>query len=324
MAMPTFDIIMSLLLILLGHALRGPLYSYLKPYLFPSIIPLFMPGHFAAPGPPPNQPRLPVELLENIVDISVDSNASLRSISSTSKLLSIRARPFLFRNIDIRSFWHLSEFSSLLASRHCTIPTTVDRLVLQFEAPRPGKRLGYDSESATLNLSDLLEHFEAVQDMVWLDLPIAVSSRLDWTYLHCHCKLKALVLCGTFDWLPGLITLLHHLRDLESLFIEAHFICDWSLESHQDQGSLSPRLKEIVLTPSTLRILHWMCGLQTCPQDLHVVRISVDSHRSSRLFLNRLDDFLKKYQKISHLYVWFQDDDQAIVEGVSLKYVYDE
>ncbi|TEB18473.1 hypothetical protein FA13DRAFT_1719870 [Coprinellus micaceus] len=316
MSTPILDIISSLSLFLLGHALRNQLYSCSKSQLFPS-----MPGKLVV-APPLDQPRIPVELIEDIVDNAADSKASLRSISGASKLLAMRARPFLFRNIDILCFRHLSEFSSLLSSRHCTIPTTVDRLVLRFETPRPGKKLAYDSESATLDLAEVLGHFEGVKDMVWLDLPMVVSRHLDWAYLHCYSNLKMLVLCGTFDWLPGLVTLLHHLRVLESLVIEAHFICDSSVENYQNRDCLSPRLKEIVLTPSTLRILRWMCGLRICPQDLHVLRISVDSRRSSLLFLNHLNDFLKKYQKISHLYVWFQDDDQDIVKvlGEALQY----
>ncbi|TEB26778.1 hypothetical protein FA13DRAFT_1713121 [Coprinellus micaceus] len=146
--------------------------------------------------PPLDQPRIPVELIEDIVDNAADSKASLRSISA---------------NFPPSCRQGIAPFLP---------PWTASSLDLK--PLDPAKKLAYDSESATLDLAEVLGHFEGVKDMVWLDLPMV---------------------------------------------------------------------------------------------DLHVLRISVDSRRSSLLFLNHLNDFLKKYQKISHLYVWFQDDDQDIVKA---------
>ena len=312
MPTPILDIISSLSLVLLGHVLRNQLHSCSEFEQFPS-----MPGNLIVPprDQPQPQPRIPVELIEAIVDDAADSKACLRSISGTSKLLAMRARPSLFRNIDVLSFRRLGELSSLLSSRHCSIPTMPDRLVIRLETPRLGKTLTYDTESATLDLAAVLEHFDGVKNMVWLDLPMVVG-RVDWSYLHSYSDLKVLVLCGTFNWLSAFVTLLGHLGALEALFIEGQFICGSSLE-FEDQDYLSPRLKEIALTPSTLCMLRWMCNLRTFPQDLHVVRIAIDSHRSSRAFHSHIGSFLKKYRKISHLYICFEDDDRDVAEGVS-------
>jgi hypothetical protein len=201
------------------------------------------------------EPMFPLEIQYHIVDMLKDCPEALRHISATAKVFLPRARQQIFRTIRIQSYKCIVNLASLFESRHCTIPTEADTLELDFEFPRPGKKLGYDTDTIFSTVMHTFEHFTFSFRSVLLNMPWIYSNNLDWTNLHQCTSLTKFVIAGSHIWLDDITWLLHYTERLEVLIVDASFKSDRPPSTGLDAGhrpdtlcSAPPTLKELALS----------------------------------------------------------------------------
>lgn len=255
---------------------------------------------------------LPPEIHHEVVGMLEDFPEALRQLNATSWALNDHARRIQFKTIRVLSVDRLVRLSDLLLSRNCTIPTYVNGLTIEFEPSQVGRTIWHTSMTVMTALATTLDHFQ-VQHFLCLNSHWAISRHLDWTYLHAHANIRKFVLHGTYTCISDIPRFLSHLRVLESLTLDASFVDEshgaYILASNSaDYAFLSPKLKEISLSPASLVLMRWMCSLEEGPESLHLARIRVDGVGEHSHYFHHISLFLEKYgSRMAHLYVSFDE-----------------
>ncbi|TEB25752.1 hypothetical protein FA13DRAFT_1796253 [Coprinellus micaceus] len=258
------------------------------------------------------EPTFPLEIQHHIVDMLEDCPEALRHISATSKALLPRTRQQIFRTIKIQSYKCIVDLASLLGSRHCTIPTEADTLELDFEFPRPGRKLGYDTDMIFGTIMDTFEHFTFSFRSILLNMPWVYSKNLDWSNLHQCTSLRRFVIAGSHVWLDDITRLLYYTERLEVLIIDASFKSDSSpsmftnIRNRNPPCRVPPTLKELALSAEALPFLRWMCHVEPAVS-FNVLRIKIDNIGSHFPNFLWLPTFVEKFGgQLVYLYFWFE------------------
>ncbi|KAJ3524497.1 hypothetical protein NMY22_g10970 [Coprinellus aureogranulatus] len=264
----------------------------------------------------PPRPETPPELQDRIVNLLEDGQEGLCEASTASRRLNTLARHILFRTVEAQSIDRIVRLYRLLENKQCTIPVIIDHLIIQCEHPQTAGNSPHDALTFSDALGAVLDHFQ-VQVSITLNLPWVLSRHRDLVDLWDHTQLKNLILRGCYYRTSTITEALAYLPNLEVLVVDASFKSTSEdgqfyeeMRGRKANDFLSPGLKELVLSPEALAMMHWMCllGAGRRPKDLHVIRLKIDDIRHTREIYKHLEQFFAMYgPTVVHVYLWFEE-----------------
>jgi hypothetical protein len=151
-----------------------------------------------------------------------------------------------------------------------------------------------------------------------LNLPWMISRTLDWWYVGEHWgNIQTFVLAGTYSWPHELAHTLSHMTSLDRLVVHAAWNLDeWQWAFLPSDITLSPKLKELECSASSLRLLSWMASLDNGPKGLHLIHIKLDG-LTTPFTSHCVTPFFRRYgRSLKHVYLWLEEVDWLMQASV--------